>query len=124
MVTQSRMALVLAKHALSVMERHWFAPTSPKRDQTMTRLLMNVYLCAHEGQPIHIKTAGQRLGVEDIKTARKYIFKAIELGLIRKERDKPDRRRFLLLPTELLNEEMADEAKKVRTELSFLLSSA
>lgn len=72
----------------------------------MAMLLMKIYLAEKDGKPLHKKAAWREMGVEDIKTGRKYIARAEEKGLLKVVRSKEDRRMELLLPTEKLQRQM------------------
>lgn len=101
--------LLLARTASFFSEYRWFPQIEPPPDSHMTALLINVYTFSKVGEPLHKKAAWKKMGLEDIKTGRKYITHAIKLGLIESRRSSEDKRRELLLPTESLKNAVEQE---------------
>jgi hypothetical protein len=93
----------LAYDTLALMKRHWFAGLiEPPVDQHMAILLVAVYALLKRREPLHKKIAWTLIGVNDVKTGRKYIARAEKLGLIEVVRSPVDRRKELLYPTSRL----------------------
>lgn len=99
--------------ALALIERHWFAAILPKSDSQLARLVLRIYLAAAEGKPLHKKAAWNALGIQDVKTGRRYLAMAEDLGLIQFERSPDDQRRELLYPTQKLQQAIELELKQL-----------
>jgi hypothetical protein len=96
--------LMLAARLIKDFDYPWFeSATNPRPDQHMVRLLFNTYFFEMFGC-ISKKDAWQLIGVADIKTARKYVQRAEEAGLIESFRSDEDKRVELLAPTARLRD--------------------
>lgn len=94
---------VLAFEAVRWMGRSWFAHAiNPAPDRFMALLLMSVYAFDGEKRPLHKKAAWKIMGVQEVKTGRKYISAAQEAGFIEVRQSAEDKRKELLFPTEQL----------------------
>jgi hypothetical protein len=108
-VTQRR-AYAVSK----LLERQWFnGRFSSEEDRYLPRLLLTAYIGANIGALLNKKGAGNAMGAGDIKTARKYVARAIEEGLLRAERSPFDKRTELLKPTPLLEELLKAELRDI-----------
>jgi hypothetical protein len=95
---------LLASHVAKFMRPRWF------EDHTMSLLLINVYSRSLAGDPLNKVSAWKPLNI-DIKTGRKHIARAVELGLIKVSRSNIDKRVQLLEPSDRLK-------KMIETDLS------
>jgi hypothetical protein len=112
---------LLAQGAKRLMGRVSFkAQLDPAPDHFMSLLLYSVYIAFKNGNPLYIKRAWIEMGVTDIKTGRKYIERAKELGLIGIARSDQDKRRELLFPTDRLQEMMDIELRQFAIEVQWL----
>ena len=93
--------LLLAIAVKDLLQKGMVLPVVPTPDRPMSLLLVSVYSFFKSGVPLHKKAAWREMGVEDIKTGRKYIVRAEELGLIESKRSTEDRRMELLFPLRL-----------------------
>lgn len=98
-----------ARWSLSHLQRKWFAEENPylatldpRPDHAMTVLLLRTYEAFRSGKPLHKTAAWSDISMGDIKTGRKYIARAEQLGLIKIERSSEDRRKELIQPTPIL----------------------
>ena len=71
----------------------------PNPDIPMACLLLAVYAYHLEGKPLEKKRAGGLTGTLDVKTGRKYIKLAEQMGLIKTQKASWDKRLNLLMPT-------------------------
>jgi hypothetical protein len=109
---------MLAYGALRFLKRRWFyGLIEPTPDQYMAALLISVYHTANFGRPINRKGASIEMGVDDLKTARKYMKRAEELGLIVIQQSPTDKRMELLSPTAKLNAVARKELELFATEI-------
>ena len=120
---------MLALKAIHLMNREWFPMlTVPAPDRFLSLLLLSTYAYFKAGSPLHKKAAWKQMGLETIKTGRKYIAEAERLGLIKIIPSKDDRRRELLYPTDALidvaGKALADFAAEVLTLMDLLSSSS
>jgi hypothetical protein len=101
-----------------LLTREWFgASMKPAPDRVLSLLMIKVYMCAQHGVPLSKKDAWQSIGIEDVRTGRKYISRAEQLGLLKVTRSKKDRRRELLLPSESLRLVMEHELETLKSDL-------
>jgi hypothetical protein len=97
--------MTLALRCIKFLERDWFeGALEPPADTHMARLLFSVYVFGVTGNALWKKIAWDQTGLADIKTARKYVAKAVEIGLVEVRQSKDDKRIELLYPTERLEE--------------------
>jgi hypothetical protein len=82
----------------------------------MARLLIFVDVFSSVEQPLSKKKAWSLVGVSDVKTARKYVTRAIELGLVEVVRSEHDKRVENLLPTARLKEMLLAEFADIQFE--------
>jgi hypothetical protein len=103
MIFDQSQTTALGYGAMRMLRRRWFASLpDPPADRFLTLLLLDVYCSFIAGVPLNKKSAWTAMGVEDIKTGRKYITRAQELGLIAVHRSDKDKRKELLCPTDYL----------------------
>jgi hypothetical protein len=113
--------LLLAQGAKRLMGRVSFGTQlRPAPDHFMSLLLYSVYAAFQNGMPLNIKRAWTEMGVADIKTGRKYIERAEELGLIGTARSAQDKRMELLFPTDRLKQMMDAELHQFAVEIQLL----
>jgi DNA-binding MarR family transcriptional regulator len=93
---------LLAVEAVRLMSYVWFGTRAAAADRYMSALLMNVYAFSMIGKPLSKKGAWRQMGVQDIKTGRKYISGALKMGLIESVQSTEDQRMDLLYPTDRL----------------------
>jgi hypothetical protein len=105
--------------ARKFMNQKWFDYDGkwPTQDRFMTLLLLNVYLSSRADKPLHKKAAWKTMGVEDIKTGRKYIAEAERFGLIEAVQSSEDKRKELLRPTARLSALMERELRNFGADL-------
>jgi hypothetical protein len=104
----------LAYEFLLELRLPWFTDSNvPVHDVHMLRLLLSIYVKDKQRAHLSKKEAWQAMGVADIKTARKYIAKAEQAGLIETFRSGIDKRRELLRPLPEL-ERLIEEGMAVR----------
>ena len=100
---------------LALAEHQWFGGIFSGEDElAVVRLLLRAYRANAAGQPIHKKAAAAALGVEDLRTARKYVDLVERHGLLTAIPDEKDKRKALLVPTERLRELVARELVLLR----------
>jgi DNA-binding MarR family transcriptional regulator len=92
---------MLAYGALRFLKRRWFyGLIEPTPDNHMAALLISVYhSTTFVNRPINRKGVWLEMGVQDLKTARKYMKRAEDLGLVIIEQSPTDGRMELLHPT-------------------------
>jgi hypothetical protein len=118
---QKLMLAILAMHILS---RDWVLPlTFPAPDRFMSKLILAVYSCALAGKPLTKRAAWRQTGLEDIKTARKYIAEAQEERWIKVVPSPEDRRRELLIPSEKLRWHVAYDLHHFGSEVRELINA-
>lgn len=103
-----------ADRLLSLAEHQWFGGLfSGEGELAVVRLLLRAYQANTQGQPIHKKAAAAALGVEDVRTARKYVDLVERHGLLSAVADAKDKRKELLVPTARLTELIAREIEVI-----------
>lgn len=97
--------MILASHLVLASKHRWFEKSiQPPPDRQVATLFFAIYFHAEMGMHLSKKQAWKSLEFADIKTARKHISNAEELGLIKVMRSKKDKRVDLLAPTPRLEE--------------------
>jgi hypothetical protein len=96
----------------------------PLPDIFMSRLLMSVYARSLQGDPLHKKAAISEMGVQDVKTGRKYLKLARRLGLIDERKSPLDRRKELLYPTSRLERNAEEELRRFSDVVSGIFLTA
>lgn len=115
--------LSLAMFARDMLNRKWFdGLIEPLPDQNMMRLLLSVYFFDVTGNTLWKKIAWDTVGVADTKTARKYIVRAEEMGLIESRQSPNDKRIENLHATPRLVTLIESELLKLFDELRELMS--
>lgn len=110
--------LLLALEALQVMKRRWFVQSiKPAPDRFMSLLLLSVYAHAMFKMPLGKKSAGLEIEAQDVKTGRKYINQAMQMGLIEVKKSPNDKRLDLLHPTDILTQIVEYELKEFADDL-------
>jgi hypothetical protein len=109
--------------AYKLMTRRWLATLEPPPDRVMGVLLMHVVISAEQGCPMNKKDAWKSLGIEDVRTGRKYITRAQQLGFLEVTRSDKDRRKELLLPSPLLRRAMEQELQLLTDDLKMYSSN-
>ncbi|CAN0400830.1 unnamed protein product, partial [Phaeothamnion confervicola] len=99
-------ALLMVK----LFQRRWFGGRfRPEVERYMISLLVSAITAQEAGTPLTKKAAVAAMGVEDVKTARKYVQLAEREGLLEASPSPDDKRKELLYPTprlwELLHKE-------------------
>jgi hypothetical protein len=117
-----RQKVYLTEYAHQLLGREWFPDVfSPPLDHFMVRLLLSVYFYGITGNDLWKKEAWVKTGLADIKTARKYIARAKELGLITFQRAEHDRRIELLVPSKRLIDLVEIELVSILDEIRELV---
>lgn len=116
--------LMLAILAMDTLSREWLlTATFPPPDRYMTMLILAVYSCDLAGKPLNKKAAWRQTGLDDIKTARRYIAEAQEERWIKVIQSPEDRRRELLIPTEKLRWHVVNELDHFGHEVRTLINA-
>lgn len=103
---------------IDFLEHPWLHNLGVERlDRNLILLLFKVYFCAKRGDPLHKKAAWKSLGMQDIKTWRKYLSQALKLGLIEVMSSAVDRRKQLLYPSKRVVQVIEREMDEVRSDL-------
>ncbi len=99
-----------------IMSHDWFAGMFHGLGKYhMPLLLIGVYMHAN-AKPLNKKMVASFIGVEDVKTARKYVSLGMEMGLIEVRRSPTDGRKELLFPTAKLRQFISEETPSLLTE--------
>ncbi len=119
--------VIVALNLQSLVKRQWFASfIDPAPEHGLRVLLLVVYAyCLVGGSSLSKRNTWQLMQGEDIKTARKHMMQAQQLGLIKISTSKKDKRVDLIEPTDLLNfiveQELMSFFDEMRTMLHQLL---
>ena len=106
--------LMVGKDILLVLGHRWFEKQlGSALDRGLAELLIAVYLHSEKGTPLSKKTALQYVSVSDVKTARKYLGRCIELEWIETTRSQTDKRVDLLRPSESMREVIKEELLQI-----------
>ena len=89
------------RFCLNFLGRNWFGTTLKGAEAvTFTQLMLTVYLVQRKGFLLSKKDAMRAIGAEQVTTAKRLVDAAVELGMLRVEKSKRDRRVELLVPTD------------------------
>jgi tetratricopeptide (TPR) repeat protein len=89
------------RFCLNFLGRNWFGTTLKGAEAVaFTQLMLTIYLVQRQGFLLSKKDAMRAIGAEQVTTAKRYVDAAVELGMLRVEKSKRDRRVELLVPTQ------------------------
>lgn len=90
-----------AEQFLNILGRRWIGSGLPADvDWAITKLVLTAYIADRSGQPLVKGGAPAALGVEDARTARKYIALAEAQGLVVSRRSPVDARNDIIVPSD------------------------
>jgi tetratricopeptide (TPR) repeat protein len=103
-----------AERLLKLVQHRWFGARFPQDGElAVARLVLGVYTASSRGELVHKKAAAAVMGVEDVRTARKYVALAEEEGLLTATPAPDDKRKEILQPTAALRRLVQQEFEAV-----------
>lgn len=101
---------------LHILNHEWFdgrfSDLGTVSEFSMPLLLLNAYFAAQRGWPLNRRRAAKLMRVRHFMTAKNVINRAVEMGLLRIEKNQVDRRLSLLVPTPKLDSLISEELGK------------
>ena len=106
--------VALGRDVLLILGHRWFEKQlGTALDRGMAELLIAIFVHSERGTPLSKKLALQFVAVSDVKTARKYLARGIELEWIEAVRSEVDKRVELLRLSPAMREVIREELRHI-----------